>query len=154
MKRSFICLLLALLLLSAVAFAESDPARDYSGVWADGDYTLEFAYNDEDEMLTGCLTGTDESGDCLVWEFYACFYYAEGDFLWCPGISFHRDRIDPETFERVEVDWWMTDLGDACFAFGDDGDTLVGRDIQGIDAPLTLHRAEDSPSTQSPASIP
>lgn len=147
MIKRALYLLLALLLFSTAACAEADPAQRYSGVWVDGDYTLEFVYNDEEEALTGSLTGYDESGDCLVWEFYACFYYAEGDFLWCPGISFHRDRIDSETFERTELDWWLTDLGDAWFAFGDDGDTLVGRDIKGIDGPLTLHRAADPPST-------
>lgn len=141
--RRAVQMVIVFLLAGMAAFAEADAANDdvykrYGGSWSCEGFWLELRY--EEGAMTGRLAQYEESGDTVVWDFYHCQYEPEGDILWCSGCIHYREHIDFKTFERTEADWWLSDLSDICFAFGDDEDTLIGYDIQDTGEPLVLRR--------------
>ena len=144
MKMTPFKLIVAILLLAGMAaFAPANAAEDamykrYCGVWSREDFILNLKY--EDGEMTGSLMQFEQSGDVVTWDFTHCWYVPESDILWCNGCTHYRVHIDPKTFERTEEDWWLTDLSDIYFAFGDDQDTLIGYEIEDIGEPLVLRR--------------
>jgi hypothetical protein len=144
MKMTPFKLIVAILLLAGMAaFAGANAAEDamyerYCGVWSREDFILNLKY--EDGEMTGSLMQFERSGDIVTWDFTHCWYVPESDILWCNVCTHYRVHIDPKTFERTEEDWWLTDLSDIYFAFGDDQDTLIGYEIEDIGEPLVLRR--------------
>ena len=144
MGKRIAILVLVLLLAGLNALAGSDAAEDsvyarYSGNWYFEDCLLELKY--EEGAMTGSLMYFEKSGDIINWDFTSCIYVPEDDILWCNGCTHYRTHIDPQTHERTEEDWWLSDLSDIYFAFGDDEDTLIGYDIEDLGEPVVLRRS-------------
>ena len=143
MRFASILIIIVFILSGMSAFAGAGAAEDalyerYCGLWARDDFILNLQY--KEGAMTGNLMQFEASGDNVVWEFTYCQYLPDEDILWCRGCTHYREHIDPETFQRTEEDWWLSDLSDIYFAFGDDEDTLIGHDIEDIGEPLVLKR--------------
>ena len=78
-----------------------------------------------------------------MWEYGSCWYDGQEAALFCVNCARWREGYDPDTMETVETDWSLDDMEWALFSFSEDGGTLFGIDILGLDYTLELSRRWD-----------
>ena len=139
MKKGLILLIAAVLLLGGLAALAEAPG-DYCGLWVADGLAMEIVYGEEDGYCCHAVF-TRDSGEADVWDYTSGWYDAEEDALLCRNVIRTRERLDPIFDTLEELDWSLTDLGDASFRLTEGGLEFAD---EALDAPIALKRLDAS----------
>ena len=119
---------------------EAEAFKAFEGMWGDGEYLVTFSYEDPEGTMDVLIEKDEADGTLSIWDYPACWYDEKEGALICAGVERRRVCVDPETYETAELDWSLDDMQVALFILSEDGETLVGNEIAGLESDLALKR--------------
>lgn len=143
MKRIISILAAALLLIGAMALAETEDMSvidRFSDVWVDDNISVEIWFGEEDKAFhcTAVHGGGGEENE--VWEYAACRYDAETDTLICEDGVRALEHYD-EAAQALQSDVQAEGLT-AEFSFREGEDVLLWKDSEGLAKDYALKRLD------------
>ena len=137
-----LCLLVALMLMGALALAESADIERFCDVWVDDFIAVEISQDEDDGAIRCSAVLGDGTGESEVWRYDACRYDAETDSLICEDGTHTREHYD-DAAQELKSDA-LADGLTATFRFADGADALVWEDSEGLAKDYTLRRLSDA----------
>ena len=136
-----LAVLFALLCVAALGEGARSGLERYLDTWVCGDYALTL-WQLPDGELNAWLIRLDEDATA-VWEYGPCWYDDGEDTLYGASCVRYREFFDEASQALDQEDWSLNDMSFATFQLTED-DTLIARDIDGLDDTLELERLDDT----------